>query len=140
MHLLDTNVLSALMQQRADPAVVQWLDRQDPGSIWTSSITVFEIRLGLAKLADGQRRSRLQDAFDALLRGELEGRVVVFDADAAQQAAELCAQREREGNPVDLRDTLIAGCALARRMTVVTRNVRHFQGLDVPVIDPWTTP
>jgi toxin FitB len=49
----------------------------------------------------------------------------------------LAAQRQRDGRPADLRDTQIAGIALARRATLATRNVRHFQGLDVEVIDPW---
>ena len=41
------------------------------------------------------------------------------------------------GNPVDMRDTLIAGIALARRATLATRNVRHFDDLSVPVVNPW---
>jgi predicted nucleic acid-binding protein len=54
-----------------------------------------------------------------------------------REAAALAAQQQRDGRPADLRDTQIAGIALARRATLATRNVRHFQGLDVEVIDPW---
>ena len=51
MIILDTNVLSALMQHKPDPRVVAWLDDQPAESIWLSSITVFEARFGLALLA-----------------------------------------------------------------------------------------
>ena len=73
MILLDTNVLSALMRDPPDPAVVVWLDRQGADEIWTTSVTVFEIRFGLARLAEGRKRTTLQAAFDGLLR-EVSGR------------------------------------------------------------------
>ena len=57
MIILDTNVLSALMTAPADAAVVAWLDRQARISMWTTSITVLEIRFGLATMADGRRRN-----------------------------------------------------------------------------------
>jgi len=56
---------------------------------------------------------------------------------AAASAAQLAADRQRAGRIADLRDTLIAGIALARRATIATRNTRHFEGLDVSVVDPW---
>jgi hypothetical protein len=64
--LLDTNVISALMQREVDPAVVTWLDSQPPESIWTTSITVFEVRFGLEILASGRRRRSLEEAFQKL--------------------------------------------------------------------------
>jgi toxin FitB len=63
--------------------------------------------------------------------------VLDFDSVAATTAAQLAADRQRAGRVVDLRDTLIAGIALARRATIATRNTKHFEGLDVPVISPW---
>jgi hypothetical protein len=66
--LLDTNVLSALMQREPGPEVVAWLDAQPPESIWTTSVTVFEVRLGLEILADGQRRRRLEGPSPRWLR------------------------------------------------------------------------
>ena len=137
MILLDTNVLSALMQRQPDARVVAWLDRQPAESVWISSITLFEARYGLEVLPDGQRKHLLQERFEQVLRDDLENRVLLFDASAASQAARLAAERKARGRPVDMRDTFIAGIALARRATVVTRNVRHFEDLDVPVVDPW---
>ena len=61
MIVLDTNVISALMRTEPDPAVVGWLDGLPPESVWTTSVTVFEIRMGLEILAPGRRRRHLRD-------------------------------------------------------------------------------
>ena len=137
MIILDTNVLSALMQHQPDLQVVKWLDDQPAESVWISSITLFEARYSLALLASGQRKRLLQERFDQLLQDDLENRVALFDVNAATQAAELAAGRKARGRPVDMRDTLIAGIALARRATLATRNTRHFDDLSVAVVNPW---
>src|SRR5262245_58576456 len=138
MILLDTNVLSALMRTTPDQPVVDWLDRQPADSVWLTSVTVFEARFGLALLPKSRRRARLERAFDRVLEDDLSNRVMDFDSEAAAAAAQIAADRQRSGRVVDLRDTLIAGIAQARRATIATRNTRHFEGLDVPVIDPWS--
>lgn len=138
MILLDTNVLSELMQPHPSGEVVDWLDGQPPDDIWTSTISVFEVRFGLELLADGRRRRAMQDAFRALCDKDLAGRIAVFDSSAAEAAAALAARRRKAGRTVDLRDTQIAGIAIARRAAIATRNVRHFQDLDVAVLDPWS--
>ena len=106
-------------------------------SIWITTITLFETRLGLSLLPDGRRRQALETAFACLLEAELKNRVLPLDSAAATHAAVLAAGRQQAGRPVDIRDTLIAGIALARRATLATRNHRHFEGLTVPVVNPW---
>ena len=101
MILLDTNVLSALMKIEPDRSVVDWLDRQPPESVWTTSITVFESRFGLALLPRGRRRSALETAFERLIEDDLEERVLAFDAAAAGRAATLAAKRRQAGSTVD---------------------------------------
>ncbi len=137
MIILDTNVLSALMRAEPEARVVNWLDLQSPDSVWITSITLFEARFGLGLLPAGRRRRALESAFEQLLEQDLEHRVLDFDAAAAAAAATLAAARQKAGRPVDMRDTQIAGIALARRATVATRNLRHFQDLKVTVVDPW---
>lgn len=137
MIVLDTNVLSALMQQRPDAQVVAWLDKQAAESIWISTVTLFEARYGLALLASGRRKKLLLERFEQFLEEDLESRVLSFDTQAANQAAQLAAERKARGRPVDMRDTFIAGIALARRATLATRNTRHFDDLSVPVVNPW---
>lgn len=137
MILLDTNVLSALMQRQPDQTVVAWLDEQPSESIWITSITVFEVRMGLELLATGRRRSQLEQKFDRLLVEDLDGRVQLFDRAAADAAGTIAASRQRAGRTVEIRDVQIAGIASARKATLATRNVRHFEGLDIRLVNPW---
>ena len=137
MIILDTNVLSALMRTVPEASVVAWLDRQPAESIWITSITLFEARLGMALLPTGRRRQKLEAAFARLLKEDLENRVLDFDSAAAAESASLAAERQKAGRPVDMRDTLIAGIALVRRATLATRNVRYFGDLKIPIVDPW---
>jgi predicted nucleic acid-binding protein len=137
MIILDTNVLSALMRTVPEVPVVAWLDRQPAESVWITSITLFETRLGLALLPTGRRQQTLEAAFARLLKEDLENRVLDFDGAAAAEAASLAAERQKAGRPVDMRDTQIAGIALARRATLATRNARHFADLKIPIVDPW---
>lgn len=137
MIILDTNVLSALMRTAPEAAVVAWLDRQPAESVWITSITLFEARLGLALLPSGRRRQTLEAAFDRLLLEDLENRVLDFDSAAVIKAAPLAAARQKNGRPVDMRDTQIAGIALARRATLATQNIRHFADLKISIVNPW---
>ena len=136
MIILDTNILSALMQTRPDPAVVAWLDGQPAPSIWTTAITVFEIEMGLRLLGAGRRRQGLETAFERLLHDDLEGRVLPFDQAAALEAGALAAARRKQGRPIDMRDTQIAGIARARKASLATRNVKHFEDAGLTLIEP----
>jgi predicted nucleic acid-binding protein len=136
--LLDTNVLSALMLREPDPTVVEWLDAQPAESIWTTAVTVFEIRTGLELLEPGRRRAQLEKAFDQLLTAELDGRVQSFDQAAAIAAGLIAAARQRAGLTMEVRDVEIAGIAVARRARLATRNTRHFVDLAVDLVDPWS--
>lgn len=136
MILLDTNVLSALMQQAPDNNVVAWLDRQPRASIWTTSVTVLEIRFGLQIMSGGKRRSVLIQSFQELLN-RIGNRVVSFDIAAAEAAGDLMASRHKSGRPGDLRDTMIAGIVVAQHATLATRNTTHFEDIPAPLINPW---
>ena len=137
MIVLDTNVLSALMRQVPEPHVVAWLDQQPRTSVWTTSVTVFEVWFGLQILAAGRRRTLLTNAFEELL-ATMGHRVLTFDVAAARQAGDLMASRNRKGRPGDLRDTMIAGIALAQHATLATRNTAHFEDTSIPLVNPWT--
>ena len=137
MIILDTNILSALMLAKPDQVIVSWLDQLPAESIWITSVTLFEARYGLALLPKGKRRTGLTTEFERVVEEDLEGRVLLFDHRAADQAALLAAVRRKRGCNVDMRDTFIAGIALARKATLATRNMRHFDDLTIQVVNPW---
>lgn len=137
MILLDTNVISEFMIPSPDGRVVRWLNDQPRSSVWTTSISVYEIRSGLLAMAAGRRRSALESHFERLLQDLLQGRIVPFDTASAGMAAELSADRRKRGHPGDVRDTMIAGIVLASHATLATRNVRHFEEIAKSVVNPW---
>lgn len=137
MIILDTNVLSALMRAIPDEVILNWLDGQPETSIWTTTITLMELRYGVQSMPSGRRQEQMKRELEVVLREEIEGRYAIFDIPAAEQAAELMAFRKLKGRPVDQRDTMIAGIALATHATLATRNVSHFADLSVPVVNPW---
>ena len=139
MIILDTNVLSALMSRVPDRQVIAWLDKQPRTSVWTTSVTFLEIRFGLQIMPVGKRRAALLQAFGVVMSDKIDGRIASFDSTAAQLAGDLMAMRHKKGRPGDLRDTMIAGIALAHRATLATRNTAHFEDLSIPVMNPWTS-
>jgi predicted nucleic acid-binding protein len=136
MTILDTNVVSALMNDPPEDRVVVWLDSQARTSIWTTSITVFEIRSGLEVMPAGKRQAKLSEVFERIL-DRLDQRIAVFDEEAARLAANLTAFRQKKGGVGELRDTMIAGIVLAHRASLATRNVTHFADISATVLNPW---
>jgi predicted nucleic acid-binding protein len=136
MIILDTNVLSELMQTRPEGKVVAWLDAKPQNSIWTTSITILEIRYGLQIMPAGKRRSALMIAFESVL-DKIVDQTAAFDVAAAQMAGDLMALRQSKGHSGDLRDTMIAGIVLAQHATLATRNTVRFEDVPIPLVNPW---
>ena len=137
MIILDTIVVSEMMRTRPDPQIAHWLDQQPRTSIWTTSVTIFEIRFGLETMPLGKRRAALIAGFESWLGEIVQERIANYDETAARSAAELAADRQRRGRPGELRDTMIAGIVLASRATLATRNVKHFEDIAKWVVNPW---
>jgi predicted nucleic acid-binding protein len=110
-----------------DIEATQWLDHQPRNSVWTTAITVFEIRFGLQVMTTGKRRSLLMAAFDRLLTEMIQQRIAYFDRAAAQQVADLMATRQNKGRVGELRDTMAAGVALASHATGNVSSSRTFR-------------
>lgn len=125
------------MRPTPEPAVIAWLDRQPAESIWTTSITLFEIGFGLELLPDGERRRRLSDQFDTLIDTLLERRVLDFDRQAARATAGIAARLRATGRRGELADMQIAGIAGARKAVLATRNTADFESSGISIIDPW---
>jgi toxin FitB len=137
MIVLDTNVVSAMMRRDVDAKIRDWLDSRPPESIWVTTITIFEVRFGIEVLSKGRRRQQLENDFAQTIAEDFEGRILDLDHVAAETAASLCAQRRLRGRPIEMRDTFIAGIVVSRRAELATRNLRHFDDLEIAVVDPW---
>ncbi len=137
MIVLDTDVISELMRRERHPNVRAWLRAQPVEALATTAITLAEIGYGLARLPDGRRRFELEASFQAFVDRGLGRRIFDFDARAAQVYGDMVAARDAAGRPFRGFDGLIAAIARAREATVATRNIAHFEGSGVPLVDPW---
>lgn len=138
MIILDTSVLTALMQDVPERKVVSWLDRQPQGSIWTTSITVLEIRAGLQIPPIAEEKAELSHQFERLL-DSIYHRIAVFGEEAARLSANLTISRQSKGLAADLRDNMIAGIVLAHHATLATKNISHFSDITAKVVNPWVS-
>ena len=136
MTILDSSVVSALMNDPPEANVVAWLDGQSRGSVWTTAVTILEIESGLQMMPAGKRQRALSELFQRTL-DRMEHRILPFDEQAARMAATLMGVRKRTGTLVELRDTMIAGIVLAHHATLATRNVSHFSDIAASVVNPW---
>lgn len=137
IYLLDTNVVSELRKigdGKADANVVAWIDAEDAVSFYISAITILELERGIlgVQRRDAAQGARLRSWLDNHVRPEFAGRILPIDDAIATRCAHLhIPDRRNEA------DALIAATALVHCMTVVTRNVRDFEGAGVVIVDPW---
>jgi predicted nucleic acid-binding protein len=136
MIVADTNVVSELMRPSPSPALRTWLSRQAAGDLYTTAITVAEIRYGLERLPGGRRKDRLRAAADEVFAA-LSEFVLPFDAGAAVQYPRIARHRDEAGLPISGLDAQIAAICRARGAALATRNIKDFLGTGVEVIDPW---
>jgi len=132
--VLDTNVVSALMA--GDRTIDPWLATVRVEELYTTVMTRAEIRYGLARLSDGKRKSDLTRRADQLFN-DIDERVLVFEAKAADLYGQLVASRQGSGRPLSVPDAIIASITAVNRASLATRNVRDFDACGIEVVDPF---
>lgn len=134
-YLLDTNVLSELVKQRKNPGVLDWFAGTHRGDHHVSVMTFGELRRGVRRLElrnDTAQARRFAGWLDSTVT-EYAGRIVPVTVDVAQRWGILDARR-----PTPVADGIIGATAAARGMTLVTRNVKDFQHIGVPLLNPFS--
>lgn len=137
MIVLDTNVMSEMLNPAPDASVEAWLAAQPPASIFTTAITQAEIFFGLRLLPDGKRRTELEAAIRPIFTEDFEDRVLSFDPQAAEIYARIAVVRRQAGRPISQFDAQIAAIALSRGAALATRNVADFAGIGLTIRNPW---
>lgn len=136
-YLLDTNVVSELRKigdGKADANVMAWVDREDSTFFFLSAITILELERGVlgVQRRDAHQGARLRTWLDSHVRPEFAGRIIAIDDAVATRCVHLhIPDRRNEA------DALIAATALVHGLTVVTRNVKDFEGTGAIIVDPW---
>jgi predicted nucleic acid-binding protein len=137
MIVLDTNVVSEEARERPDPAVLDWLDSVSGSDVCITAVTAAEMLAGVARLPRGRRRERLEVAVHEILMIDFAGRILPFDAAAAEHYAEVMTRRSAAGRPVGVPDAQIAAICRLHGATLATRNTKDFDGIGVEVVSPW---
>ena len=137
MILLDTNVVSEPLRLKADAGVVAWIDTQPIETLYLASITVAELRFGVAALPAGKRRDTLHENLEHRILSLFAGRILSFDMAASQSYAEIMTRARASGLAIGIADGYIAAIAAADGMIVATRDTAPFEAAGLSVLNPW---
>ncbi len=137
MIVLDTNIISEIMRPEPDANVMSWLRQQRLNTLAITAVNIAEIRYGIGRLPDGQRRLNLDERFRAFLSRGFDDRILAFDASAAEVYSTIVVEREKVGRPIDAFDAMIAAIARVNGANVATRDISGFEGCGVDLINPW---
>lgn len=137
MLILDTNVISEIMQLLPSPRVQEWWSLQEASELFTSTVTMAEILYGIELLPRGKRRDRLLGEAEAMFTQDFVGRVVPFDEQSARAFSEIAAGRRAQGRPIAEFDAQIAAIVRSRNAILATRNVADFEGCGIRLANPW---
>jgi len=136
MIVLDTDIMSEAFGGKRSDRVFDWLDRQDRGDLYLTSITVAELVYGAELLPDGKRKQALRNRIDDVV-SEYQGRRLAFGDEAAYIYGYISAKRKNAGHAIETKDAMIAAICLFHGATLATRNVRDFDGLDLRLVNPF---
>ena len=137
MILLDTNIISEPLRPKPDSAVIAWLDRQPVETLYLSSITVAELRFGIAILPEGGKKRLLLEKLEETVLPVFSDRILDFHIEAAIAYAEVRATAREAGFSVAAADGYIAAIARYHHMTVATRDTTPFAAAGLKVINPF---
>ena len=137
MYILDTNVLSELMDPEGASAVLAWSDAIAVEDQFTTALSQAEVLYGLAVMPKGKRRADRIKWADQMFAEDFRGRILPFDQRAAGHYADILSTRRTLRRRIDTIDAQIAAVARAAGMAVVTRNVRDFEACEIDLINPW---
>jgi predicted nucleic acid-binding protein len=135
MFLVDANVFSELTKPRPEQKVLDWMADNEE-HLFLSVITIAELQAGISRLADGRRKTFLQEWLDTL-RGQFHESILAFDEMAAVTWGHLEADLIRKGNKIPARDSFLAAAARQHKLTIVTRNEKDFAKAGLKVLNPW---
>jgi len=129
-YLLDTCVISDFV--KGEESTLKVLKSNIPSDIFISSLTVMEVKYGLA--INLQRAIKIQSLIETLL-GTIT--ILPFGVEEAEQAAKIRSILKIAGTPIGAYDVLIAATALTQNHILVTSNVREFQRVPNLQIENW---
>ena len=138
MIILDTNVISELQKPKPNQGVLDWLNAQEPTNLYLTAITAAELNYGVCLLPEGERARRLTEAVQQILEVEFRGRILPFEAIAAERYGMIMAEMKRSGISMGICDAQIAAISIANYCSpIATRDVKPFEAVKLKVVNPF---
>jgi toxin FitB len=137
MIILDTNVISEAFKPTPNPAVMKWLDAQEPETLFITTISLAEMLAGIYKMPEGRRRTELGNLVENKTTSAFHNRILPFEIKAVEVFGPVNASACAVGNPIAFADCAIAAIASACGYILATRNVRDFKGTGIEIFNPW---
>ena len=138
MIILDTPVVSEPLKPSPDAKVIAWLDRQQSEILFVTVTNIAELKMGVAILPDGKRKSVLLNGLGQILATYFGPRILEATERVADLHAEIFARARSRGVAIGFADAQISAIAMAHGFAVATRDVPLFEAAGVDVINPWS--
>lgn len=136
-YLLDTNIISELISKQPNENVLSFLEKESESSIFLSVITIGEIKSGIEKLQDHNKKIKLLTwLYDDLLK-RFSGKIIDIDVEVMLEWGKLNQKLKSIGKPMPIMDSLIASTCSVKNLILVTRNEKDFQNIDINIINPF---
>ena len=137
-YLIDTCCISELVKKKPNPNVLKWFADQDELSMFLSVITFGELRKGIEKLPDSEKKQELNRWVKEDLKHRFKNRTLNINLEEANKWGKILATAEKKGKSLPAIDLLIAATAQVHNLSVVAKNTKDMEGLRVEIINPCT--
>jgi len=136
-YLLDTNIISEFISKTPNQKVIDYILALNEDDLYLSVITIGEIKAGIEKLANSQKKDKLLYwlANDLLVR--FENKIIDIDIEVMLQWGVLNSYLKQLGKPLPIMDSLIGATTQVKDMTLLTRNENDFLNLDIKIVNPF---
>ena len=136
-YLLDTNIISELIATSPNQKVINYLLELNEEDLYLSVITIGEIQAGIEKLAKSKKKEQLSNWLENDLLHRFKNRIVTIDIEIMLQWGAINSKLKSIGKPLPIMDSLIGATAQSKNFTLLTRNEKDFQNLDIEIINPF---
>ncbi len=137
MIVLDTNVISELFANTANPTVISWLSSQNLADLYISTPTIMELWSGALRLPIGKRRLQLEEKITLISEKICFDRILLLDEEAAMLSGKYVADQFLKGLKPSIADCQIAAIASINKFIVAKRDKKGFEHKGLIVANPW---
>jgi len=136
-YLLDTNIISEFISKHPNKNVVDFILTLDENKLFLSVITIGEIKSGIEKLNDGNKKTTLLNWLENDLLERFDGRIIPIDTNVMLKWGEISWRLKRLGRPLPIMDSIIGAICESKDIILITRNEKDFEHINIKVINPF---